>query len=57
MNKHHYIIVDVETTGDDRVADFGAVVVNRKGAVVGSLGVLIDGIFGNVEVDKLFTVA
>ena len=49
MNKHHYIIVDVETTGDDRVADFGAVVVNRKGAVVGSLGVLIDGIFGNVD--------
>lgn len=49
MRKHHYIIVDVETTGDDRVADFGAAVVDRKGNIAASLGVLIDGIFGNVD--------
>ena len=38
--KHYYLIVDVETTGDQRVADFGAVVVDRKGNIVASLGVL-----------------
>ena len=49
MRKHHYIIVDVETTSDDRVADFGAAVVDRKGNIAASLGVLIEGIFGNVD--------
>ena len=47
--KHYYLIVDVETTGDQRVADFGAVVVDRKGNVVASLGVLIEGIFGEAD--------
>ena len=46
FGKHYYIIVDVETTGDDRVADFGAVVVDRKGNIIASLGILVDGIFG-----------
>ena len=47
--KHYYLIVDVETTSDDRVADFGAVVVDRKGNVAASLGVLIEGIFGEAD--------
>jgi len=47
--KHYYLIVDVETTGDQRVADFGAVVVDRKGNIVASLGVLIEGIFGETD--------
>lgn len=49
FGKHYYIIVDVETTGDDRVADFGAVVVDRKGNIIASLGILVDGIFGNAD--------
>ena len=47
--KHYYLIVDVETTSDDRVADFGAVVIDRKGNVAASLGVLIEGIFGSAD--------
>ena len=49
MKKHYYLIVDCETTGDQRVADFGAVVVDRKNNIVSSLGVLVDGIFGSVD--------
>ena len=44
--KHYYLIVDVETTKSGKVADFGAVVIDRKGNVVASLGVLVEGIFG-----------
>ena len=47
--KHYYLIVDVETTGDQRVADFGAVVVDRKGNVIASLAVLVEGIFGEAD--------
>ena len=47
--KHFYLIVDVETTGDERVADFGAVVVDRAGNIVASLGVLVEGIFGRTD--------
>ena len=47
FSKHYYLIVDTETTGAGNVADFGAVVVNRKGEVLASLGVLISDIFEN----------
>ena len=47
--KHYYLIVDVETSGKNRVADFGAVVVDRKGNVIASLGVLIEGVFGHED--------
>ena len=47
FSKHYYLIVDTETTGAGNVADFGAVVVNRKGEVLASLGVLISYIFEN----------
>ena len=49
LSRHYYLIVDVETTGDQRVADFGAVVVDRKGNVVASIGVLVEGVFGDVD--------
>ena len=49
FSKHYYLIVDVETTGDQRVADFGAVVVDRKGNIIASLGVLVEGIFGEAD--------
>jgi hypothetical protein len=42
MNKKHfYLIVDTETTNDNMVADFGAVVVDRQGKVWAELGCLI----------------
>ena len=47
FSKHYYLIVDTETTGAGNVADFGAVVVNRKGDVLASLGVLISDTFEN----------
>ena len=47
--RHYYLIVDVEATGAQRVADFGAVVIDRKGNVVASLGVLIEGIYGKAD--------
>tara|TARA_B100001939_G_scaffold326458_1_gene319968 strand:- start:469 stop:1125 length:657 start_codon:yes stop_codon:yes gene_type:complete len=49
MKKHYYLIVDCETTGDQRVADFGAVVVDRNNKIAASIGVLVSGIFGETE--------
>ena len=49
MKKHYYLILDCETTGDQRVADFGAVIVDRKNNIIASLGVLVEGIFGCVD--------
>lgn len=46
---HYYAILDVETTGDERVADFGVSVQNRKGETVASLGVLVSGIHGKTD--------
>ena len=43
MNKKHfYLIVDTETTNDNMVADFGAVVVDRGGKVWAEFGCLIN---------------
>ena len=39
--KHYYLIVDTETTRRDTVADFGAVVVDRKGKIVDQFGALV----------------
>ena len=49
LSRHYYLIVDVETTGDNQVADFGAIVVDRQGRIVASLGVLVEGVFGNAD--------
>jgi hypothetical protein len=48
MAKNYFIIVDTETTQDQKVADFGAVVCDKKGNVVAQCGVMVEGIFGNV---------
>ena len=43
MNKKHfYLIVDTETTNQNLVADFGAVVVDRGGKVWAEFGALLD---------------
>ena len=49
--KQYFIIVDTETTINDKVVDFGAVVVDRKGIVVAQCAIMVQSVFG---VDKLF---
>jgi hypothetical protein len=51
MRKDYYLIVDTETTMPETVADFGAVVVDRKGRIVNQCAVLVRGVFG---IDPLF---
>ena len=46
--KHYYLIVDTETTSQNTVADFGAVIVDRQGVIHEQFGVLIDGHFGTL---------
>ena len=48
MKKHYYLIVDTETTQQQTVADFGAVIMDRKGAIVEQFAVLLDGHFGTL---------
>lgn len=47
--KHYFLIVDTETTIDDHVVDFGAVVCDRRGNVVASCGVMVREYFGTEE--------
>mgnify|MGYP000858782797 CR=1 FL=1 len=44
--RHYWLIVDTETSIDDHVADFGAIVVDRKGTVYKQCAVMVQGIFG-----------
>ena len=44
--KHYYLIVDTETTKRNTVADFGAVLVTRKGEIVEQFGAMVLGEFG-----------
>jgi hypothetical protein len=50
----YFLIVDTETTQDQLVADFGAVVVNRKGKIMTQCAVLIFGIYNDSENHPLF---
>lgn len=47
----YYLIVDTETSITDKVADFGAVIVNSKGEIKTQCAILVDSVFG---VDSLF---
>jgi len=40
MKKDYYLIIDTETTMNDKVADFGAVVIDRQGNIQTQCGVL-----------------
>lgn len=53
--KHYFITVDTETTQAGKVADFAAVITDRKGNIMAQCSVLIDGVF-NSPTDKLFSV-
>jgi len=54
MKKQYFLIVDTETTQDQLVADFGAVVCDRKGNVYNQCGIMVDGIFTDSENHPLF---
>ena len=54
MKKDYYLIIDTETTINDKVADFGAVVIDRQGNIQTQCGVLVSGVFG---IDPLFYIA
>ena len=62
MNKDYFLIVDTETTmpkkdennpigmmGKELVADFGAIVVDRKGNIIHQCAVLVKGVYGEVS--------
>jgi len=49
--KQFFLLVDTETTITDKVADFGAVVCDRKGNIVNRCAVMVQDVFG---VDDLF---
>lgn len=44
--KDYFLIVDTETTMEETVADFGAVVVDRNGTIHAQCAVLVRGVFG-----------
>lgn len=43
MSKQYFLVVDTETTCDDTVADFAAVIVDRKGNIQTKMAVLVRG--------------
>ena len=49
MKRHHYILVDSETTRRQTGAEFGAVVVGRDGRIVEQFGALVFGHFGKFD--------
>lgn len=54
MKKHHFLIVDTETTQTDLVADFGAVIVDRHGSILNQCAVLVGGVFTDPDNHPLF---
>lgn len=52
--KHYYITIDTETTQDNLVADFAAVISDRKGRVISQCAILVNGIFNDTENHPLF---
>ena len=54
MAKKFFLIVDTETTQDGLVADFGAVVCDKRGNVVASCAALVREIFDAPEAHPLF---
>lgn len=47
--KQFFIIVDTETTINDTVADFGAVIVDRKGIIHKQIGIMVHGHFDAMD--------
>lgn len=53
--KDYFLTIDTETTQDDKVADFAAVITDRKGKIYAQCAVLVNGIFTDMENHPLFT--
>ena len=47
MKKQHFLIIDTETTQDNLVADFGAIIVDRRGRIQTQCAVLVNDVFNN----------
>lgn len=54
--KDYFLIIDTETTIDQMVADFGAVVCDRKGKIYTQCAVLVNGIYTDMQNHPLFYV-
>jgi len=54
MSKDYFLLVDTETTQNQKVADFGAVICDRKGNIYNQCSVLVDGIFTDKVNNPLF---
>lgn len=52
--RQYFLIVDTETTQDNLVADFGAVICDRNGKIYNQCAVMVDGIFTDKENHPLF---
>jgi hypothetical protein len=52
--KDFFLLADTETTQDNLVADFGAIICDRQGNVVNQIAVMVDGIFTDKEKHPLF---
>jgi len=52
--KDYFLIVDTETTMTNKVADFAAIICDRKGKVYAQCAVLVNGIFTDMENHPLF---
>ena len=54
MRKSFFLLIDTETSQDNLVADFGAVILDRSGAVFAHCGVLVRGVYTDRENHPLF---
>jgi hypothetical protein len=54
MKKSYFVLIDTETTQDQLVADFGAIIVDRKGNIVNQCAVLVGGVFTDPVNHPLF---
>jgi len=52
--KDFFLTIDTETTQDDLVADFAAVITDKKGNIFAQCAVLVNGIFTDMENHPLF---
>lgn len=52
--KDFFLTIDTETTQDGKVADFGAVISDRKGRIYAQCAVLVNGIFTDMDNHPLF---
>lgn len=52
--KDYFILLDTETTMNQQVADFGAIVVDRKGEIFAQCAVMVAGIYNDRKGNPLF---